>query len=117
MCVGGRHDTHGSYAEASSASNDDATADPTAARGSCARRGCPDVPLVATTAQARSGSIGAASASTVSSSGRTTTEGRARSISRRCSRAVSRTSIGRNEAPDCAWASRISNQWKPGGSA
>src|SRR3954451_8190277 len=88
-----------------------------AGRDSSARRGTPPVPLVGTIAHAVSGSTGGASARIVSSSGRTTTDGRARSSSRRCSRSDSRTSTGMNEAPECTCAAKISNQWKPGGSA
>src|SRR3954467_14261083 len=117
MCAGLRHATHGSYADASSASSDLATAAPMAGRDSCARRGTPPVPLVGTIAPAVSGSTGAASARIVSSSGRTTTDGRARSSSRRCSPSDSRTSTGMNEAPECTCAAKISSQWNPGGSA
>ena len=55
MCAGLRHATQGSYAEASSASSEAATAAPIDARESCARRGTPPVPLVATTAHDASG--------------------------------------------------------------
>src|SRR3954452_7218820 len=88
-----------------------------AGRDSCARRGTPPDPLVGTIAHAVSGSTGAASARIVSSSGRTTTDGRARSSSRRCSPSDSRTSTGMNEAPECTCAAKISSQWNPGGSA
>src|SRR3954447_1860554 len=88
-----------------------------AGRDSCARRGTPPVPLVGTIAHAVSGSTGAASARIGSSSGRTTTDGRARSSRRRCSPSDSRTSTGMNEAPECTCAAKISSQWNPGGSA
>ena len=83
------------------ARDDPATAAPTAARESCASRGAPPVPLVATIAHARSGSTGAASARIVSSSGRTTTDGRARSSNRRCSVSERRRSTGMKDAPEC----------------
>ena len=79
--------------------------------------GLPETPLVATTAQARSGSTGAGSAKSTSSSGVTSNPGRARSITARRSRSDSRTSIGRKDAPEEACAARISSQISPGGSA
>ena len=61
--------------------NDPATAAPTARRGSSTSFGSPPVPLVATTAHARSGSAGVAPPNNTSSSGVTSIVGDARAMS------------------------------------
>ena len=114
-CAGVKQHTHGSNADASSAVNDPATAAPTARRGSSTSFGSPPVPLVATTAHARSGSAVFAPPKSTSSSGVTSIVGDARAMRRRCSRSVRRTSTGRKDAPEAACAARMSSQIGPGG--
>ena len=87
----------------------------TADRESSTSFGRPAVPEVATTSPTRSGSGGAGSAKSVSSSAVTTEAGRARSTIARRSREVRRASSGRTAAPAAHSSVITSNQAGPGG--